>query len=202
MTVNWEDLNSDLQNILEKYRDYALEPYWPLFRSKLMYKQYSSGDRDNKLSLKGLKQCLKFKNDKIAKMNVASEIDGNQQRLQFKWSKEDKQLVKKLMINQFGHKWNPSGLFLNPKEGGFCGWHTNSDKTMPIIYFVWVEKENSSWFYTSQDGSKIITVSEPKGWSINLFKPPIWHGLKSDCIRFSIGFRQMEGKAIWLDQEK
>ena len=79
MTVNWEDLNSDLQNILEKYRDYALEPYWPLFRSKLMYKQYSSGDRDNKLSLKGLKQCLKFKNDKIAKMNVASEIDGNQQ---------------------------------------------------------------------------------------------------------------------------
>ena len=49
---------------------------------------------------------------------------------------------------------------------------------------------------------KIEEKKEPKGWSVNCFQPPDWHSAKSNCARFSMGFRIIKGVSKWEDLKK
>jgi hypothetical protein len=203
LSYNWKfkDLNEDLQVFLNETKDRCLKEEHSFRFRDLRHEKYTAIDRDMKLSEQGLKQCIKWKKDGEFKLDVNGELYGSQHRMQYMFTTKEKQKIQNKVKNQFNYKWSSSGIFMIPSGGGFFGWHTNSDKTFPRIYFVWAEKENSSWFYIYRNG-KINVVNEPKGWSINMFQPPDWHSGKSDCIRISIGFRQLKGEAIWLDQEK
>ena len=203
MDITFESLPKKIQELAVKYRDRATKPNYRFLENMMIYAQYNRKDRDLKLTKDGLARCIQWSKEKGGpKMNVSGDVEGNQFRVQFEWSPHDKPIIRKEMKKHFGFPFNPSGLFLIPEDGGFFGWHTNADKTMPRVYIVWVEKPNSSWFYVSKDGKNIKTINEPQGWSVNCFQPPDWHAAKSNCIRFSMGFRQMKGEPVWLDQEK
>ena len=86
---------------------------------------------------------------------------------------------------------------------GYMGWHTNYSqfplyKVEPKFdrtYFVYNKSEGSFFRYTDEKG-KVITIEEPKGWSINTFKlrnetPFLWHCVYTPDIRFSIGVREL-----------
>lgn len=201
MDVKFDDLNQDFKDFLNLTKQRCIEEDTSFRGKDLRHEKYSSIDRDLKLSRKGLNQCMKWVKESVFELNVNGELYGSQHRLQFNFSQKELKKVANLMKEQFGYKWKPSGVFKIPEEGGFFGWHHNANKPFPRVYFVWAKEENSSWFYIQKKG-KIITTNEPKGWSINMFQPPYWHSGKSDCMRISIGFRQLEGEAIWRDQEK
>ena len=200
--LNWDSLPEGIKNMARKYRDITIKPdfrYLIPNYSESLFNSYNKKDRDLKVGPVGLKHIIKV--NETNKQTVCSLIPGNQHRTQWDWDKRDKKEMQKLMKGHFGYKFNPSGIFLI--NDGFFGWHTNEDKTMPRIYIVWVEKPNSSWFYLSKDGKNIKEKTEKEGWNVNCFQPPDWHSAKSDCIRFSMGFRQMEGeRPVWEDLGK
>jgi len=92
----------------------------------------------------------------------------------------------------------PSGNFLYP-EGGYMGWHTNSDAPCIRVYLVYVEKDNAACFkYLDNSGKnpKIITDWDKKGWNIRVFKITndvqdyLWHSVNAEKTqRFSFGYR-------------
>ena len=196
MIIDWNSLPKKIKVLARQYRDRALKPDYLFLQNVHIYYEYNNIDRDLKISINGLKQCIKLKNMKKDKMNVP--CDKNQFRVEFRWNPSERNIVMEEMQKHFNKPFETSGMFLMPENGGFFGWHTNADRIFPRIYIVWVEKSNSSWFYLSKNGIDIITINEPKGWSVNCFKPPVWHAAKSNCRRFSMGFRQMEGKEVWL----
>jgi hypothetical protein len=71
---------------------------------------------------------------------------------------------------------------------GFCGWHHNGDVPGDRVYLVWCEEDNKSYFKWQDPATKEIhTTWEKKGWNINYFIAPSWHGLASWTNRISIG---------------
>jgi hypothetical protein len=204
--MDWDSLSPEIRKIARKYRDITLAPDYRYLKERCLetsfFPDYNIEDRDAKISQYGLNKIQDMVREKTINGYVCTEIPGNQFRAQFKWNPTDKKNIIKYMSNHFGYEWSPSGLFLLPKNGGFCGWHTNADITYPRMYIVWVEKPSSSWFYLSKDGKTILEKEEKQGWNVNCFQPPDWHSLKSNCFRFSMGFRQTKGEAVWLDQGK
>lgn len=88
----------------------------------------------------------------------------------------------------------PSGYFLYPKEGGYMGWHTNSDAPYTRLYVVYAKEDNKSFFrYRDPITHEIVTCWDKKGINIYHFDTPadklFWHCVYAGCDRFSFGFR-------------
>ena len=137
-------------------------------------------------SLKSLQ--LKESNDKKA-VNFAKDVDRNINRnsySQFINHEHAKQLVSH-MNQSTPLVWRISGIYHTPVNG-FCGWHHNGDVPGDRIYLVWAEEDNKSYFkWQDPVTKKIHTTWEKKGWNINHFIAPSWHGLASWTNRISIG---------------
>ena len=80
---------------------------------------------------------------------------------------------------------------------GYMGWHTNCLTPGDRYYFVYNTDNNSSFIrYIDQYTEEMITVWEPKGWSLNHFvvgdcSNPFWHCIYSNTHRFSFGMKLM-----------
>jgi len=73
-----------------------------------------------------------------------------------------------------------------PPKGGM-GWHTNSDSAGMRIYASFSENGDSGmvWY---KDG-RIVVDKDTIGLNIRQFTVPCWHGVWSNCYRFSLGFK-------------
>lgn len=73
-----------------------------------------------------------------------------------------------------------------PPKGGM-GWHTNSNSAGMRIYASFSENGDSGmvWY---KDG-KIVIDKDTTGLNIRQFTVPCWHGVWSNCYRFSLGFK-------------
>ena len=89
---------------------------------------------------------------------------------------------------------NMSGSFYYP-DSGFMGWHTNcSDPCKTVLYIVYADEDQKSFFRYEDEEGNIITDYDDKGLTIRQFelkgeKPYFWHCVGSTCNRFSFGFR-------------
>ena len=79
---------------------------------------------------------------------------------------------------------------------GYMGWHTNHNQPGDRWYFVYNLNENSSFMrFIDPKTEEMITMWEPKGWSLNHFvigdeKAPLWHCIHTDSERWSIGIKK------------
>lgn len=84
-----------------------------------------------------------------------------------------------------------SGFFLYP-DGGYMGWHTNSDAPCTRVYITHVEEGDKSFFRYRDDG-EYVTTWDKAGWNLRQFEVthenPLWHCVYSEVPRLSIGFR-------------
>jgi hypothetical protein len=84
-----------------------------------------------------------------------------------------------------------SGFFLYP-DGGYMGWHTNSDAPCTRVYITHVEEGGKS-FFRYRDGGEYVTSWDKAGWNLRQFEVskenPLWHCVYSEEPRLSIGFR-------------
>ena len=87
-----------------------------------------------------------------------------------------------------------SGSFYYP-DSGFMGWHTNClDPCKTVLYIVYADEDQKSFFRYEDEERKIITDYDDKGLTIRQFElkgeePYFWHCVGSTCNRFSFGFR-------------
>ena len=107
-------------------------------------------------------------------------------------------LNNKYLMNRFENllsKYNCkiSGLFWYTKKSA-RSWHTNfKDRCGWTLYLIYVEEENKSWFNLIHPKTKeLISIPDKNGY-INIFylqndiKNPLWHNVRSDTNRLSIG---------------
>ena len=85
-----------------------------------------------------------------------------------------------------------SGFFLYPKDGGYMGWHTNSDAPCTRVYITHVEEGEKSFFRYRLDG-EYVTSWDKAGWNLRQFEvskeQPMWHCVYAEVPRMSVGFR-------------
>ena len=86
-----------------------------------------------------------------------------------------------------------SGSFYYP-DSGYMGWHTNHSDPSTVVYIVYADQDQKSFFRYEDEKGKIITDYDDKGLTIRQFelkgtKPYFWHCVGSTCNRFSFGFR-------------
>lgn len=85
------------------------------------------------------------------------------------------------------------GFFIYP-EGGYMGWHTNSNTPGKRIYLSHVEEGDKSFFRCISNGEKITSYDRP-GWNMREFdvglgNDPLWHCVNAEkTSRISLGFR-------------
>ena len=109
----------------------------------------------------------------------------------------------------------PRGCFYYP-QGAFKEWHTNANQPGWRGYCVSIDQtEKSSFVYIEPKTKKVVELND-KNMHVNLFKVPenmnmqIWHAVRSDCNRVSLGFllnnqKKLESlisKYIEFDQNK
>lgn len=73
-----------------------------------------------------------------------------------------------------------------PPKGGMS-WHTNGDEPGIRLYVSLSENGDSGmvWYHNN----RIIVDKDHAGINIRQFTAPCWHGVWSNCYRFSIGFK-------------
>lgn len=85
-----------------------------------------------------------------------------------------------------------SGMFLYPKDGGYMGWHTNSDAPCTRVYITHVEEGEKS-FFRYRLGGEYVTSWDKTGWNLRQFEvtkeQPLWHCVYAEVPRLSVGFR-------------
>jgi hypothetical protein len=92
-----------------------------------------------------------------------------------------------------------SGFFLYPADGGYMGWHTNSDAPCTRVYITHVAEGGKSFFRYRLNG-EYVTSWDKAGWNLRQFEvsPDGWEGRKENALwhcvyaeepRMSIGFR-------------
>ena len=87
-----------------------------------------------------------------------------------------------------------SGFFLYPPDGGYMGWHTNSDAPYTRVYLAHATEGEKSFFRYRLDG-EYATSWDREGWTMRQFncgnsvEEHLWHAVYSDTKRLSIGFR-------------
>lgn len=85
-----------------------------------------------------------------------------------------------------------SGFFLYPKDGGYMGWHTNSDAPCTRVYITHVLEGGKS-FFRYRDGGKYVTSWDKAGWNLRQFEVTeenhLWHCVYAEEPRLSVGFR-------------
>lgn len=85
-----------------------------------------------------------------------------------------------------------SGMFVYPKEGGYMGWHTNSDSPCTRVYISHVKDGGKSFFRYRLDG-EYVTSWDKAGWNMRCFEVtkenPMWHCVYAEEDRLSVGFR-------------
>lgn len=93
----------------------------------------------------------------------------------------------------YGNNNKITGFFWYP-SGGFREWHTNAyNRYGWRLYLVWVEEENKSGFSFIHPNTKELKYIPDKRGYINMFKvgtsknTMLWHNVRSDTNRFSIG---------------
>lgn len=89
---------------------------------------------------------------------------------------------------------NLSGRFYYP-EGGFMGWHTNSDAPGIRVYLAYASAENASYFrYYDNNTDQVVTDWDGLGWNIRAFdivddpNQFYWHCVYAGKPRWSFGF--------------
>ena len=85
-----------------------------------------------------------------------------------------------------------SGFFLYPADGGYMGWHTNSDAPCTRVYISHVDVGEKSFFRYRLDGEYVTSWDKP-GWNLRQFEvtkeEPMWHCVYAEVPRLSVGFR-------------
>ena len=87
-----------------------------------------------------------------------------------------------------------SGFFLYPADGGYMGWHTNSDAPYTRVYITHALEGDKSFFRYRIDG-ECVTSWDKAGWVMRQFevnddaKDKFWHTVYADTKRLSVGFR-------------
>lgn len=88
-----------------------------------------------------------------------------------------------------------SGRFYYPENGGFMGWHTNSDMPGKRIYVAYASEENGSYFkYFDEESQQTVVDWDEKGLNVRAFdinRDPeqlYWHCVYADKPRISYGF--------------
>lgn len=130
----------------------------------------------------------------------------------FKWYANSERSLLKPICDKVSKINNAKYAFFgNPKfykewngVKGYMGWHTNHSQSprykvepkLERVYFVYNTQEGSYFRYRDPENGEFITINEPKGWSMNVFKiknnpPYFWHCLYSSDVRFSIGLREL-----------
>jgi hypothetical protein len=76
-----------------------------------------------------------------------------------------------------------------PNSG--MNWHTNSDAPGVRLYLTYNDKDS---FFDYKQNGKFVKMTESKGWHIKLFdvlpeKPYLWHTIKANGTRYSIGYK-------------
>lgn len=100
-----------------------------------------------------------------------------------------------MLIPHFPDKFiNVSGHWFYPKNGGYMGWHTNSDAPYERLYLVYSET-GESWFKYKKENGDVEEVKDKKGWNVYNFTTPeyplFWHCVEAKCNRWSFGFRML-----------
>ena len=109
----------------------------------------------------------------------------------------------------------PRGCFYYP-QGAFKEWHTNANQPGWRGYCVSIDQtERSSFIYIEPETKAVVELND-KNMHVNMFKVPetadaqIWHAVKSDCNRVSLGFllndqkklEKLISKYVEFDQNK
>jgi hypothetical protein len=91
-------------------------------------------------------------------------------------------------VKQFGL----SGRTWYPENGGYMGWHTNSNNKGYRLYCSYVRQPDISFFrYRHPLTKEIITSWDKSGWNFRLFRIDdnlLWHSVYSETDRLSIGY--------------
>jgi hypothetical protein len=79
-----------------------------------------------------------------------------------------------------------SNCIAYPPKGGM-DWHTNGNDPGMRIYVSWSENGDSGmmWYKNNQ----ILIDKDSPGFNIRQFLTPCWHGVWSNCYRYSMGFK-------------
>ena len=133
--------------------------------------------------------------DKLHVIKESGDVDKCQQKHMFhidvsqiKFALMD--YVSKMFPN---HSVILSGKFWYP-EGGYMGWHTNSDTPGKRIYLNYAYEDRKSFFRYLDEEGKIKTSWDQKGFTMREFDigdthDRLWHCVCSNTDRLSFGFR-------------
>lgn len=91
-------------------------------------------------------------------------------------------------VKQFGL----SGRTWYPENGGYMGWHTNSNNKWFRLYCSFAREPGKSFFrYRNPQTKEVVTSWDKSGWNFRIFKIDdnlLWHSVYSETDRFSIGY--------------
>lgn len=85
-----------------------------------------------------------------------------------------------------------SGRTWYPDNGGYMGWHTNSNNKGFRLYCSFAREPGKSFFRFRHPKTKeIVTSWDKEGWNFRIFRIDdnlLWHSVYSETDRFSIGY--------------
>lgn len=178
---------SNLQNFIEKHLDYER------IKKPSTYNIFDTSINE-KLSYENFVKLKKTYGD----ITVGRSISNNDNRIAFErnnWNELDDltnsiSKIKSLNLRCVGLYWYP--------PNSYNGWHTNSNNSGDMIFYVYSPNSKSSFFrYINDD--EMITEYDKKGWSEKKFHAGdgenlLWHCVGSYTNRFSIGFQVRPNK--------
>ena len=203
--VTWNDLPKNLQSELKNVKNNIMNKDKCPYPKILLGGYVNNEERYLKVTKTGLNAVKHNVEKGFVEGFTAGELPLNECR--FKYIISNKKILEmcRYLANHFkdykwGGIWEFRGVFHIPPNG-FLGWHTNANASDPRMYIVWVEKENSSFFYHEEKDGSIKTIQEKKGWQVNHFKAPHYHAAHADCNRISFGFRPLDEKTYKQKKE-
>jgi len=185
--IDFKSADQIVENIMQGHWKSQKSSYDPKYDENVL----NSRMEDNFLSMLQKKERLRPEDALI--YNFPGSFDKmNNNRISYSsfHAEECVNNLAKSLTNNTRVTWKMSGIYHTPPKG-LCGWHHNGDADGDRIYLVWCEEADKSYFkWQDPVTKKIHTTWEKKGWNINHFIAPSWHGLASWTNRISIGLRQ------------
>ena len=133
--------------------------------------------------------------DRLEELRQEGDNPKNKQKFMFH---VDVEPIKKALLDYVysvfpKHSVILSGRFWYP-DGGYMGWHTNSDTPGKRVYLNYSFEDKKSFFrYIDEDG-QMKTSWDQKGFTMRVFDigdthDRLWHSVYSETDRLSFGFR-------------
>jgi hypothetical protein len=98
-------------------------------------------------------------------------------------------VVQNMIEKRFNIKLKQSNSGVGYGPGQYMGWHT--DAPGHRLYVVYSKEVQKSFFrYENPESMEIVTVYDPKGWSLRCFHADrkFWHCAYSGTFRYAVGW--------------